>query len=161
MVDPTGWLRRILQSTLAHTGLSAEQALDWGWKVAMHPDDVPRTLEVFHDALNLGRSFEAEGRFRRWDGEFRWFLFRGNPLMDGSGKVVKWYGTNTDLEDRKCAEDTLRNSEQAFRLIVDGIAGLVAIVTATGVVEAVNRQVLDYFGKTVDQACGGAVGPLR
>ncbi|HXA79061.1 MAG TPA: PAS domain-containing protein [Candidatus Acidoferrales bacterium] len=68
---------------LEYTGLSAEQALEWGWKVAIHPDDLPRILEIFHEALSLGRSFEVEGRFRRWDGQFRWFLFRGNPLLDG------------------------------------------------------------------------------
>jgi len=62
-------------------------------------------LEIFHEALSLGRSFEVEGRFRRWDGEFLWFLFRGSPLLDESGKVVRWCGTNTDLEDRKRAED--------------------------------------------------------
>src|SRR6202023_3107791 len=96
------------QRWLEYTGLSAEQALDWGWKVAIHPDDLSRMLEEFHKALSLGRSFEVEGRFRRWDGEFHWFLFRGSPLLDESGKVIRWYGTNTDLEDRKRAEDALR-----------------------------------------------------
>jgi PAS domain-containing protein len=56
----------------------------------------------------------VEGRFRRFDGEFRWFLFRGNPLRDRSGKVAKWYGTNTDLEERKRAEDALRASEASL-----------------------------------------------
>jgi len=151
---PDGSAEFFNQRWLEYTGLSAEQARDWGWKVAIHPDDLPRMLEIFHEALNLGRSFEVEGRFRRSDGEFRWFLFRVSPLLDGSGKVVRWYGTNTDLEDRKRAEDSLRLSEQSFRLIVDGIAGLVAIMTSTGEAQVVNRQVLDYFGKTVEQLNG-------
>jgi len=151
---PDGSAEFFNQRWLEYTGLSAEQARGWGWKVAIHPDDLPRMLEIFHEALSLGRSFEVEGRFRRWDGEFRWFLFRGSPLLDGSGKVVRWYGTNTDLEDRKRAEDALRVSEQSFRLIVDDIAGLVAIMTSTGEVQAVNRQALDYFGKTVEQLKG-------
>ena len=108
-------------------------------------------LETFHEALSLGRSFEVEGRFRRWDGEFRWFLFRGSPLLDGSGKVVEWYGTNIDLEDRKRAEDALRDSEQSFRLILGGIPCLVAILTAAGEIDLVNRQVLEHFGKTTEQ----------
>lgn len=153
-IRPDGSAEFFNQRWLEYTGLSAEQALDLGWKVAVHPDDLPRMLEIFHEALSVGRSFEVEGRFRRSDGEFRWFLFRGSPLLDGSGKVVRWYGTNTDLEDRKRAEDALRVSQQSFRLIVDGIAGLVAIMTSTGEVQAVNRQVLDYFGKTVDQLKG-------
>jgi PAS domain S-box-containing protein len=151
---PDGSAEFFNQRWLEYTGLSVEQALDWGWKVAIHSDDFPRMLETFHEALNLGRPFEVEGRFRRWDGEFRWFLFLGSPLLDGSGKVVKWYGTNIDLEDRKRAEDALRDSEQSFRLIVDGIDGLVAVMTSAGEVQVVNRQVLDYFGKTVDQLKG-------
>jgi PAS domain S-box-containing protein len=135
---------------LEYTGLSAEQALDWGWKVATHPDDLPRMLETFHDALNLGRPFEVEGRFRRWDGKFRWFLFRGNPLLDESGKIVKWYGTNTDLEDRKRAEEALRASETNLRLVVDSIPGLVCTMSAAGEVELLNRQLLEYFGRTAE-----------
>src|ERR1700677_3276258 len=96
---------------LDYTGLSAKQALGSGWEVAIHPDDLPRILETFREALNTGKPYEVEGRFRRFDGEFRWFLFRGSPLRDHSGKVGKWYGTNTDLEERKRAEDALRKSE--------------------------------------------------
>ena len=77
------------QRWLEYTGLSLEQALNWGWKVAIHPDDLPRMLETFQEAVDSGKPFETEGRFRRHDGEIRWFLFRGNPLLDGSGRVVK------------------------------------------------------------------------
>jgi PAS domain S-box-containing protein len=103
------------QRWLDYTGLSAEQALGSGWEVAIHPDDLPRILEVFREGLSSVKPYEVEGRFRRFDGEFRWFLFRGSPLRDRSGKVAKWYGTNTDLEERKRAEDALRASE-AFLL---------------------------------------------
>src|ERR1700674_239844 len=154
LTRPDGSAEFFNQRWLEYTGLSVEQALDWGWKVAIHSDDLPRMLETFHEALNLGRPFEGEGRFRRWDGEFRWFLFRGSPLLDGSGKVVNWYGTNIDLEERKRAEDALRDSEQSFRLIVDGIAGLVAIMTSTGEVEGSNRQAWEYFGKSAEQLKG-------
>ena len=58
-------------------------------------------LEVFQAALTSRQQFEVEGRLRRRDGEFRWFLFRGSPLRDQSGKVVKWFETNTDIEDHK------------------------------------------------------------
>jgi PAS domain S-box-containing protein len=76
------------QRWLDYTGLSAEQALDWGWKVAIHPDDLPRMLEIFQIALNVRQPFEAKGRLRRYDGEFRWFLFHANPVLDASGRVV-------------------------------------------------------------------------
>jgi PAS domain S-box-containing protein len=102
------------QRWLDYTGLSAKQALGSGWKVAIHPDDLPRILGKFQDALNSGKPYEVEGRFRRFDGELRWFLFRGSPLRDRSGKVAKWYGTNIDLEERKRAEDALRASEASL-----------------------------------------------
>jgi PAS domain S-box-containing protein len=72
---------------LEYTGLSAEEALGWGWKVAIHPDDLSQMLKVFENALICGRPFEAEGRFRRSDGEFRWFLFRVSPLCDESERL--------------------------------------------------------------------------
>src|ERR1700675_243385 len=111
---PDGSAEFFNQRWLDYTGLSAEQALGSGWEVAIHPDDLSRILETFRQALNSVKSYEVEGRFRRFDGEFRWFLFRGSPLRDRSGKVAKWYGTNTDLEERKRAEDALRASEASL-----------------------------------------------
>jgi PAS domain S-box-containing protein len=145
------------QRWLDYTGLSVEQALGSGWKLAIQPDDLPRMLEVFEQALNARQSFEAEGRLRRCDGEFRWFLFSGSPLRDESGNVVKWYGTNTDIEDRKRVEDALRASEMNLRQILDSIPGLIVTLTAEGQVELVNRQALEYFGKTLEELKNWAV----
>jgi PAS domain-containing protein len=108
--------------------------------------------------LASGEPGEIEARLRRWDGTYRWFLIRAEPFRDESGTVVRWYGTSTDIEDRKRGEDALRESEQSFRLILDGIAGLVAIMSATGEIEVVNRQVLEYFGKTTEQLKGWSTG---
>jgi PAS domain S-box-containing protein len=115
------------QRWLAYTCLSAEQALDWGWEVAIYPDDVPRILETFREALNTVKPFEVEGRFRHFDGEFRWFLFRGSPLRDRSGKAAKWYGTNTDIEERKRAEDAPRKGEERWRSVFENSAIGVAL----------------------------------
>ena len=87
--DPDGSAEFHNQRWLDYTGLSATQALGSGWEVAIHPDDLPRILETYREALNSGKPFEVEGRFRRFDGEFRWFLFRGSPLRDRSGNVTK------------------------------------------------------------------------
>jgi PAS domain S-box-containing protein len=65
------------QRWLDYTGLSAKPALGSGWELAIHPDDLPRILETFREALKSAKPYEVEGRFRRFDGEFRWFLFRG------------------------------------------------------------------------------------
>jgi PAS domain S-box-containing protein len=136
---------------LQYTGLTADQAIGWGWKIAIHPDDLPHLLGVFRIALESGKPYEAEGRFRRNDGEYRWFLFRANPLYEESGKVLRWYGTNTDLEERKRTEDELRSNEEHLRLIFDSIPGQVCTLTSGGEIEIVNRPILDYFGKTLEE----------
>jgi PAS domain S-box-containing protein len=136
---------------LDYTGLSPEQALDAGWKLAVHPDDLPRVIGVFEEARTRSQPFEVEGRFRRFDGAYRWFLFRGSPLCDQVGTVIQWYGTNTDLEDRKRAEDALRASEHELRVMIDSLPGLIATMDAAGEVEFVNQPVSDFFGKTAQE----------
>src|SRR6267142_4292367 len=139
------------QRWLDYTGLSAEQALDGGWKVAIHPDDLPRILETFREALNSVKPFEVEGRFRRFDGEFRWFLFRGSPLRDRSGKVAKWYGTNTDHEERKRAEDALLKSEERWRSVFENSAIGVALSDLNGRFLATNHVYQTIVGYTEEE----------
>jgi formate hydrogenlyase transcriptional activator len=139
------------QRWLDYAGLSAEQASDSGWTVALHPEDRGRLMDYWRHLLASGEAGEIEARLRRFDGEFRWFLFRASPLRDASGQVVKWYGTNTDLEERKRAEQILRSNEQNLRLIVDTIPGFVCTLSAAGEVEHLNRQLLEYFGKTPEE----------
>jgi PAS domain S-box-containing protein len=112
------------QHYLDFVGLSLEQAKDWGWTVAVHPDDVDRLAAIWRRVLASEQSGEAEARFRRHDGEYRWFLIRAEPLRNETGRTVQWYGVNTDIEDRKRAEEELRRSEaflaQAQRLTQTG-----------------------------------------
>src|SRR5580700_4072370 len=138
------------QRWLDYTGLSAAQALDWGWTVALHPEDLNGLVEYWRSVLASGEPGEIEGRLRRFDGVFRWFLFRAIPSFDSEGKVVKWFGTNTDIEDRRRNETALQQSEERFRLIVDAIPGFVCTLNVAGEVELLNRKVLEYFGKTLE-----------
>ena len=136
---------------LEYTGLSAPEASGFGWKAVVHAEDLPRVLGVFERARRSAEPFEVEGRLRRHDGAYRRFLLRGSPLLDERGVVERWFGTNTDLEERARAEDALRLSAEGLRLIVDTIPGLVAIMNAGGELELVNRRVLEYFGRTLDE----------
>jgi PAS domain S-box-containing protein len=88
-----------------YTGLSVEQSSGAGWQCAVHPEDLVRHSEKWRISVATGQLFEDEARFRCVaDGEYRWFLVRGVPLRDQHGNIVKWYGTLTDIEDRKRAE---------------------------------------------------------
>ncbi len=148
---PDGLADFFNQRWLDYTGLSAKQALGSGWEVAIHPDDLPRIIETFREALNSVKPFEVEGRFRRFDGEFRWFLFRGSPLRDQSGKVAKWYGTNTDLEERKRAEDALRKTEERWRSVFENSAIGVALTDLNGRFLATNRVYQTIVGYTEEE----------
>jgi PAS domain S-box-containing protein len=106
-----GFAEYLNKPWLDYTGLSLEQALGWEWQIAIHPDDRPHLLAAWERILASGKAAEVEARLRRFDGAYRWFLFRPAPLYDEAGKVVRWYGTNTDIEDRKRAEFALQRSE--------------------------------------------------
>ena len=96
---------------LDYTGLSAREAAGEGWTAAIHPDDLERLNAEWMKFRASERPGEVEARLRRLDGEYRWFLFRVAPLLDEGGKVLKWYGTNADIEDRKRAEQKLRQNQ--------------------------------------------------
>jgi formate hydrogenlyase transcriptional activator len=157
---PDGAAEFVNQRWLDYVGLAFDDARDWGWTAAVHPDDLPSLKEFWRERLASGESGEIEARLRRYDGDYRWFLVRVSPLQDESGKIVRWYGTNTDIEDRKRAEDTIRSAEQNLRLLVDSISGLVATMGASGEVLLLNRQLLDYFGKTNQELRNWATGDV-
>jgi formate hydrogenlyase transcriptional activator len=142
---------------LDYTGLSVEQARDWGWTVALHSNDLKGLVDYWRSVLASREPGEIEGRLRRFDGVYRWFLFRATPSFDHDGAVVKWFGTNTDIEDRKRAEEALRATERNLRLIVDTIPGFVCTLSAAGEVEHLNRQTLEYFGKTTEELKNWAI----
>ena len=102
------------QPSLDYTGLSLDGAVH-GWAGAVHPDDMANLSKMWRTIRKSGMRGETEGRLRRFDGEYRWFLFRAEPMRDEVGNVAKWYGSATDIEDRKRTEVALRESEQRFR----------------------------------------------
>jgi len=148
---PDGYCDFLNQVWLDHAGMDAEQAQGWGWTEAIHPDDRAKLVEVWQSCLASGIPIDTEARIRRFDGSYRWFLIRGNPLKDQEGNILKWYGTCVDIEDRKRGEEALHARELSWRQIVDNIPGLVATTRAMGEVEFLNRQTLEYFGKTGEE----------
>jgi PAS domain S-box-containing protein len=108
---PDGSAEVLNQRWLDYTGLSAEKARNWGWTVALHDEDSRKLVDEWRAAVASGEPFEAEARFRGADGKYRWFLVRAVPLRDERGNIVQWYGTNTDIEDRKRAEEELHRAQ--------------------------------------------------
>src|SRR5258708_38865387 len=101
---PNGDTEFFNQRWLDYAGLTIEDVQNWGWTLVLHPDDHDRLTDYWRTILSSGEAGQIEARIRRFDGEYRWFLFRADPLRDESGNIVKWYGTNIDIEDRKRAE---------------------------------------------------------
>ncbi len=93
------------------TGVTPEEARGWGWMSVFHPDDLPALMKKWAEVLAAGRPDEIESRLRRRDGVYRWFLIRASPFRDSAGNIVRWYGTSTDMEDRKRVEEELRLKE--------------------------------------------------
>jgi PAS domain S-box-containing protein len=101
------------QPALDYTGISLDQAAT-AWPRAFHPDDKKGMLQKWSAIRQSGMRGELEARLRRFDGEYRWFLFQAEPLRDELGNIVKWYGSSTDIQDRRQAEQQLRRSEAAL-----------------------------------------------
>jgi len=133
-----------------YTGLSEEEAHGWGWRVAFHPDDLENLLDTWKGLLLSGAPGEIEARLRRFDEEYRWFLIRAVPHRDETGKIVNWYGSITDIEDRKQAEEKLRQDERELRRITDAIPQTIVIQSPDGIPLYANQAVLDYTGLTIE-----------
>ena len=112
---PDGWIDFMSQCWLDYTGTTLEQVSGWGWEPAFHPDDLEQVMSKWRAALAERKALETEARLRRFDGEYRWFLFRAFPLFDRIGQVLAWYGANTDSHDRKQAEEKIRQDEMELR----------------------------------------------
>ena len=143
---PDGSSAFISQRWLDYTGIPMDEALGWGWKVVVHPDDLDRTMEYWRAVLADHEERELEARLRRFDGAYRWFLFRVSPLRDESGRIVQWYGTCIDIEDRKQAEESLRERERDLSMIIETMPGLVWCAAPNGELNYVNQRILDYIG---------------
>ncbi len=103
----------------AYTGQTPEEALPLGWDRPVHPDDLPRLLRAWETARTQEVTYDTEARLRRHDGAYRWFLIRAEPLKDASGAVVGWLGSNSDIHDRRRAEQDLREAREQLGLAVE------------------------------------------
>lgn len=142
------------QRWLDYTGLTLQQVQGGGWGVAIHPDDWNGLIDNWQSCLATGAALRTEARLRRFDGAYRWFLFLGNPLRDERGEIVKWFGTNIDIEDRKRAEEDLKTKERDLIRIINTIPTTAWATRPDGFCEFLSNRWLDYAGFTYEQAVG-------
>ena len=116
VMQPEGRIIYANRWALDYSGLTLEDVRAETFRArAFHPEDIERVKTDRAEGLRKGIPFENEQRFLRKDGKYRWFLHRYNPLLDEQGKVIRWYTTGTDIDDRKQAEDRVRNENVALR----------------------------------------------
>ena len=147
--SPDGSNEFVNQRWQEYTGIPAEEARGHGWQKAVHPEDLPKLSEKWAEIVASGTSGEFEGRLRRHDGTFRWVLARFEPVRDDAGQIVRWYGTSTDIDALKQAEEKVREDERALRRITDAIPENIVILDPDGVPLYANRATLDYTGLTM------------
>src|SRR5580704_11662387 len=138
---PDGSAEFLNRRWLDYTGLSAEEASDWGWAAALHIEDRERLMDSWRNLLASGEAGEIEARLRRYDGEYRWFLFRAEPVRDNHGNIFKWYGANTDIEDRKRAEALLAAEKRTLEMIAGGACLADILETLCDTIDAQARNI--------------------
>ncbi|MBI2425286.1 MAG: PAS domain S-box protein [Candidatus Hydrogenedentes bacterium] len=158
--EPDGSLEYVNRAWLEYTGLSSESALGSGWQDTIHPEDLPNFLRVWEEKRLAGAFWELEARMRRADGVYRWFLYRTNPLRDEQGKLLKWFGTATDIDDRKRAEALLQIREQEFRAFVENTPDLVIRYDRAFRRTYVNPAVSRTFGIPAEAFEGQCLGAI-
>lgn len=138
------------------TGLPAENALGWNWEAVVHPDDHAKFVVDWRAALAAGRSLDSELRVRAANGEYRWLFVRNVPLRDELGKIVKWYGTSIDVDERKRAEQSMLESEIRFRTFVDHAADALFVYgeEEPRTIIDVNRRACEGLGYAREELIG-------
>ena len=147
---PDGRLDYCNQRYCEYTHAAFEQLQGHGWRQFLHPEEAEGVLAFRHQTLQTGEPYESECRLRNGQtGEYRWFLNRGMPVRDETGQIVKWFGTNTDIEDQKRIEEALRQSQARVRALIDSnIIGITSNEGEEEVLVEANEAFLHMSGYT-------------
>ncbi len=155
---PDGLIDFCNQNFVDYVGWTAEEISGQGFWPIFHPDDTAHLLASWQEILATKRPRDVEGRIRRADGQYRWFVLRQNPLFDAEGAVIKWYGAGADIEDRKRAEASLEEaqaallaSEQNLNLIINSLPVLVWSARPDGSADFINHSWREYAGEPADK----------
>ena len=148
---PDGYHDFFNETWLNYVGCTLEDLQGMKWTASVHSEDVEGMVDAWRTSLASGEPFLYEARVRRADGQYRWMLHRKVAVRDEQENIVKWYGVVTDIEDRKRAEDKVREQESELRQIVDLVPQLVSVFGPGGERLYANRIGLDYVGLSLEE----------
>ena len=148
---PDGSVDFISQSWLDYTGFSRDEGMGWGWESAIHPEDLDRVVANWRAAVAAEVPVEHELRCRRADGTYHWFLYRGLPFRDDGRRVIKWYGTLTNIDALKKTEHALQTREHELLGIIETIPSMLWSASPTGETTHLSQRILEYCGAPLEE----------
>ena len=143
---PEGSIEYVNKRVLDYLGAPLDEVIGWGWMDKVHPDDVAFKVRTWLQNLESGKPHAAACRFRGADGRYRWFEVRGEPVRASDGAVLGWYGVLIDIDDRRQAEESFRESEYKLRQIIETVPSLLWSLGPKGEQTQLNQRALDYIG---------------
>ncbi|MEG4212261.1 PAS domain S-box protein [Microcoleus sp. S13_B4] len=138
----------------AFTGQTFDEYKGWGWLEMCHPDDSTYVASVWSAALANRSLYEAESRMRRHDGEYRYMSSRAVPLLNADGSIREWVGANTDITDRKQAEEAVRDRNALLNSILESTPDFIVVKDREGRHVAINSNLANFYGKPIEDILG-------
>jgi PAS domain S-box-containing protein len=151
IADAEGWIYWYNQRWYDYTGTTFEEMQGWGWEKVHHPDHSERVVNFVKEAWKKSEPFELTFPLRGRDGNFQWFLTRAVPIVDAEGKITRWIGTNTNINEQKLAQQKIEQSEAALNELANAMPQLVWIADATGAVTYYNNQLAGFANALKDE----------
>ena len=157
MADEKGAIFWYNQRWFDYSGTTLEEMVGWGWQKVQHPDHLQRVVDKISRCFQKGEVWEDTFPLRGRDGNYRWFLSQAVPIRDSEGKVLRWFGTNTDISVLQEAERHLAQMESRYRGLLEAAPDAIVVVNQAGKIVLLNVQAEKQFGYTRDELIGQEV----
>ncbi|GHO45826.1 PAS domain S-box protein [Ktedonospora formicarum] len=160
--QPDGFHDLFNQRWHDYSGQSTAEAQGEGWMQTLHPEDRHRARTAWQHAVQTGGVYETEVRLHQGTtGEYRWFLARAMPVRDERGQILKWFGTSTDIDEKKQAEQQLKESRESLRVLAETVPQMVWVARPDGQHDYTNQRWQDYTGFTLEHVQNDRMAHLQ
>jgi PAS domain S-box-containing protein len=154
VMTPDGAAEEVNRAVLDYFGKTLEELKEWASTDAVHPDDLPGTIAVWSRSLESGQPYDIDSRLRGADGVYRWFRVQGHPVRDAEGRIIHWCLLQTNIHERRRAEEALHESERELRQLIDSVPGMIIVGNSAGRQEYANKRFHDFTGAKLDGVMG-------